>query len=97
MVRPTGALYAEHLPGMSDDELFKEMCDSTTPGSINYQMCEGELNRRFLARVEKAVDRLHESSLRLERLTFVVAALTVVLLLLAAPPAWDAIAKIIGR
>ena len=82
---------------LTDEELLEQLKISSTPGAIDYELCERELNRRYLLRVESAVKKLDTSSHRLESLTWALVGLTVVLAILAIPPAWEAATRLLGH
>jgi len=90
-------MYAEDVMKLSDEQLIEQLQISSTPGAIDYELCERELNRRYLLRLEKAVDRVDDSSRRLERLTWALIALTAVLILLTIPPAWEVVTKVLSN
>jgi hypothetical protein len=90
-------MYAEEVMKLTEEQLVEQLRLSSSPGAMDYELCERELNRRYLLRVEAAVDRVDTTSKRLERLTWALIVLTLALALLAAPPAWDAVGKLLGK
>jgi hypothetical protein len=79
-----------NVPNMTDDEIRAELsyCE---PGSRDYAILSDELQRRSLARAGRAATDLTKSSRKVERLTWTLIVLTVILILLAVPPAWEAV------
>jgi hypothetical protein len=94
----------EDILHATDDELLAQF-DHLAPGvGMSLAPIQNELQRRathkLLAAIgdlDGSVRRLHESSERIERLTWGLIALTVVLLLAALPPAYDALRHFLGR
>ena len=85
-----------NMPTMTDDQLKKELV-TCEPGSRVYILISDELNRRYLGRAGDAAHQLSSSSGRVEKLTWVLIVLTIVLIVLAAPPAWDALTKLFSK
>lgn len=84
------SIYPETAQKMTEPELIEAIA-TCGAGSEAFNALWPELLSRYLLRIEKAVDRLGTSSERLERLTWALVALTIVLAILAAPPAWEVV------
>jgi hypothetical protein len=83
-------LDTQMIPKMTDEEVRCELANSE-PESRVYILLSEEIQRRSLDRMWKAASALERSSLRLERLTWMLVVFTVALIALAAAPAWHAI------
>ncbi|HEV7239317.1 MAG TPA: hypothetical protein VGQ36_08765 [Thermoanaerobaculia bacterium] len=90
------AIYPEDAQKMTEEELRKEIA-TCGAGSEAFNALVPELLGRYLLRIESAVDRLAASSNRLERLTWALVILTVVLAILAAPPAFEIVTTALSR
>jgi hypothetical protein len=86
----------QRVPDMTDEELRTEL-STCEPGSRVYIIVSDELTRRHLRSAGEAARQLSASSGRVEKLTWLLVALTIILIVLAAPPAWDAIRKLTER
>lgn len=84
------AIYPDHAQKMTEEELRTAIA-TCGAGSEAFNALWPELLGRYLLRIETAVERLSSSSSRLERLTWALVALTIILAFLAAPPAWEVV------
>jgi hypothetical protein len=89
----------DYLAGKTDDEIFVEyhrvLSENYSGKDSAIWILQAELQRRSARNQVAATKRLITSSSRLETLTWILIALTLVLIIVALPPFWEAICKLL--
>ena len=84
------------LVDRTDDQLIKRLANVYRGTGIDtYEAITGELQRRCLSRLSEASARLRDSSQRLEKLTWTLIFLTVLLFFAAVPSTIETIARVL--